>query len=383
MNVAVVFPRANRQAGVERVAWDLSNGLAHRHRVTFVGFDYEQSDENDVIFHKVAPSFGLPSPFDFRRSAQRALTILSPDVTISLGVQCPAGDIGWVQSVHRAYLNQGIGAVVRGRSVPGWVRWLLPRHRLLLLAERSYFKSEKLRRAMCTSARERQDVATIYGVDPERCVTVPVGYDPMIFDTRRADAIRESVRRALGMSDNAISFLFVANELHRKGFGTLIEAFARADLAGARLDVVGQVDPGDYKSRVSKLGIGDKIFWHGPTTDVFGFYAAADVMVFPTRYEPFGLVVVEALACGLPVIASRLAGASSAVQESGAGLILDDPTDSEELARCLLAAADGHVRATWAAKAPAAAQPFAWPQIIAQVERILEAVALERNQSGA
>ena len=136
----------------------------------------------------------------------------------------------------------------------------------------------------------------------------------MIFNPERRAFERSAARSRLGLSEGDISFLFVANELHRKGFGTLIEAFARADLAQARIDVVGRVSPRDYQPRINRLRLAGRVHWHGSTSDVFPYYAAADALVLPTQYEPFGIVIVEALASGLPVITSRLAGAAPAVE---------------------------------------------------------------------
>ena len=69
----------------------------------------------------------------------------------------------------------------------------------------------------------------------------------------------------------------------------------------------------------------DRVRWNGPQPDIAPWYAAADLLVLPTRYEPFGNVIVEALACGLPVITTALAGASSAVVPGVNGLLQQDP----------------------------------------------------------
>ena len=138
------------------------------------------------------------------------------------------------------------------------------------------------------------------------------------------------------------------------------------------MDVVGQVSPGDYESRIDKLGLTGRIHWHGSTSEVFPYYAAADLFVLPTLYEPFGIVIVEALASGLPVITSRLAGASSAVESGGSGRLLTDPTDVHELAGYLVEGSSPAVREQWGAGAAKAAQPFAWPTIFAEVEKVLQ-----------
>jgi UDP-glucose:(heptosyl)LPS alpha-1,3-glucosyltransferase len=372
VRVAVVFPRANRRAGVERVAWDLSDFLGALHTTAFVGLTMEQSEDNKAQFRAVRSARIVPSAIRFRRAAQEALEVFQPDVTLTLGAPCPPGDVYWVGSVHRAYLDRSPGPTVSGWQGPQWTRRLLPRHLIMLALERRYFRSAQPSVILCTSTQEITDLGANYGVSASRCRVMPNGYDPTIFTPERRRAQRERARADLSMSSDQISLLFVANELHRKGFGTLIEALAEVDSPGTRIDVVGHVSSGDYERRIEKLGLTQRIHWHGSTSDVFPFYAAADVLVLPTLYEPFGLVIMEALASGLPVITSRLAGAAPAVESSGSGRLLQDPTNVTELAGYLREAADPATRARWASGAPAAAAPYAWPGIFAQVEEVLQ-----------
>ena len=69
-----------------------------------------------------------------------------------------------------------------------------------------------------------------------------------------------------------------------------------------RIEVVGRADPATYRDRIAQLDLAGRVRWNGPQPDIAPWYAAADLLVLPTRYEPFGNVIVEALACGLPVI---------------------------------------------------------------------------------
>lgn len=371
MRVAVVFPNANRRAGVERIAWELSDYLGVRHQTAFVGVAMEQSEDNAAQFSAIRSPKLIPAPIAFRRAAERVIAVLEPDVVLTLGAECPPGNVYWVQSVHRAYLDRSQGPVVSGHQAPAWARLVMPRHRAILARERKYFRSAVPSVILCTSPQEISDLDRYYDVAATRCRVMPNGFDPAIFNPERRRASREATRAHLGIRPKDVSLLFIANELHRKGFTTLLDALAEANLPGARVDVVGRVSSGDYEGKIAKLGLSKRVHWHGSTGDVFPYYAAADLLVLPTTYEPFGMVIVEALASGLPVITSCLAGASSAVAANGSGKLLSDPTCVAELASYLTEGFDPLVRERWSLGASSAARPFAWPTIFAEVETAL------------
>ena len=108
----------------------------------------------------------------------------------------------------------------------------------------------------------------------------------------------------------------------------------------------------------------------GPSRDVAWQFAAADLMVLPTQYEPFGLVIIEALASGVPVITSRVAGASEAVLPGRTGLILEDPYDVEELARLIDEAAGADLE-TWGRRAASSVDRYRRDRVMQQVESIV------------
>ena len=191
------------------------------------------------------------------------------------------------------------------------------------------------------------------------------------FAPGRRTQLRASMRAQLGAGEDDIVVLMIANEWHRKGLGVLLEAVAAVGDQRLRVDLVGVRSPADYEPVARRLGLDGRMRWHGPSQDIARFHAAADVFALPTVYEPFGLVIVEAMASGLPVVASRLAGASEAITPGVNGLLLDDPHDVAELAAALARLLDPALRASVGEAAAASVDPYRWDSVFARVDSIV------------
>lgn len=129
--------------------------------------------------------------------------------------------------------------------------------------------------------------------------------------------------------------LFLGTGFERKGLSSLIQAFAiiKNDYPDTKLVVVGKDNTTQkYVHFSEKLNLSGSVIFTGPQSDVKTLYAAADIFVLPTLYEPFGNVCLEAMASGLPVITSRANGVSE-IMEGMDYLLLNNPGDIEDMAR--------------------------------------------------
>lgn len=371
--VSLVFPRADTAGGVERVVWDTLQHYGRQAPTRFVGVSMQTPSPAGVRHVEVSPrttAYGLRG-FSFRSAARAALLRESDSRVMTFGVQCPPGEVLWVGSVHRAWLEAARTLPLGPVQAPASIRFAMPHHRALLALERSYFTRQQAAAILCTSERERDDLVRLYGVDASLTTVVPNGFDPEVFSPGARTRRRAEERARLGLHDGDLALLFVANELPRKGFGQVLDALARLRHPRLSLHLVGRTAPTAYERTVRDLGLQDVLRYHGPTTDVAAYHAACDLLLLPSQYEPFGLVVVEALASGLPVITTRVTGASAAVGHDKVGLILEDAYDVDELAGAVERALDDTVRQRWSLAAPAAAAPYAWPSVFARVDRLL------------
>lgn len=164
--------------------------------------------------------------------------------------------------------------------------------------------------------------------------------------------------------------LYVGRLVEQKGVYDLIEAFAGLDTE-ADLCIVGRGDTRGVRTACREHGILDSLVLEGevPHVDLPGYYAAADVFCLPTRSESFGMVNVEAMACGTPVVTSDLAATREYVSNGENGLLaqVDDPIDVRDKLAMLLASPDR--RASMGERARDRAREFSWGKQARRLER--------------
>jgi UDP-glucose:(heptosyl)LPS alpha-1,3-glucosyltransferase len=238
--------------------------------------------------------------------------------------------------------------------------------------EEHHFARRDYRKIIATTPEVREDLNHYYGVPAEDVVVIPNGFAPTEFNPERRRARRCEMRERLGLDGDQIALLFVANELERKGYGTILDAMRRLGRPDLRLLVVGRPDVNLVRQRAAEFGLSDQVIACGSTADVSAFHAAGDVFVLPTQYEAFCLAILEALGSGLPVVTTRVPGAHDAIIADENGLLIDDPRSGEQLAAALQRLCDGPTRARMTANAAESVREYQWPTVLRRYERVLE-----------
>jgi len=200
---------------------------------------------------------------------------------------------------------------------------------------------------IANSEKTRRDIIERIGVPEERVRTVYLGVDPTRFRPATSHD-RALARRALSWDDDRPRVAFVgALGDRRKGFDVVYQAWRRLSATptwDCSLAVVGHgAELRRWREMARQDGIADRIEFLGYRQDVPTILAACDALVAPTRYEPYGLGVHEAICCGLPALVSRAAGVAERYPASLRALLLENPENPEELVRSLVA---------WRARAP-------------------------------
>ncbi len=381
--VVLVYTGCHRRGGVERVVWEAARHLSDRFDLVIVAEDVDALLPSvDVVRIPGAAVLGRLAQRRFRRLAGAAVRDIGADVIVSFGSNCPDGNVLVMQSVHRAWVLRGAAVRIGSVKVPAFARSLLLRHRIRLAHERATLRRLQRRKAIAVavSSSVADDLIQLYGISPSLIEVVANGFDPSECEGERIKQLRVEVRDELQIRPGSNVFVLVANEYHRKGLAVLLEAMAALNREDIELLLVGRMAPDAFRSQIRRLGLDNRVRWVGSTNDVARYYAAADLFVLPTQYEAFGSVIVESLACGLPVVTSELAGAAVVVSPNRNGLLLKNPLDASELTECLRAALEPGTLQRWREASRPSVIGYEWSSVMQRLGDIVETVAARRSE---
>ena len=223
---------------------------------------------------------------------------------------------------------------------------------------------------------EAEQLVRLYGADASRIEIVAPGVDHAFF----SPGSRSGARRALGLGDQPV-LLFVGRVQPLKGLQVAIGALAEVRRShptavlmavGGPSGESGATELADCHALARTLGVADAIRWVPPQPHhlLSTFYRSADVVVVPSRSESFGLVALEAAACGIPVVAAAVGGLTSIVHDGRTGFLIDrrDPADfARAIGRVL---GDFRLAERFGAEAAAVACDYTWSITAARLRRL-------------
>lgn len=234
-------------------------------------------------------------------------------------------------------------------------------------------------RLVAATPREREQMITLYDADPAKISIIPPGVDLALFrPIPRAEA-----KAHLGLPADHRMVLFVGRIEPLKGLDTLIRAMARIVERDPSLRgdfcvciIGGEAEPermDDEMRRLDRLreelGISDVVMFLGSRdqTELPYHYSAAEMMVVPSHYESFGMVALEAMACGTPVIASDVGGLSFIVHDGETGFLVPDKDVDAWADKMLLLLRRPELRGELGGRGVEIAQDYAWSRIADQI----------------
>jgi UDP-glucose:(heptosyl)LPS alpha-1,3-glucosyltransferase len=364
--IAVVVPKYGLAGGAERFAFEITERLAltGRYKMHVFANRWQPAEGSSVVFHKV-PVIRFPRwlrPWSFPWFAQRAIDrggfnlVHSHERTFQADVfslHC-VPHAGWVRTVRekRASLfDRAIIAVEQRMMRDNAEAWFLP---VSTLAE-DVFRRE-------------------YRELPGRWKVMHPGVDVARFASPDREECRREIRERHGIGAADLLVLFVGMNFEVKGLDTILAALAKARTkANVRLLVVGHGDERKYAVLARSLGVAEAVTFVGTqTAGIERYYRAVDAFIMLSAFDTFGMVVLEAMAAGLPVIVSGNVGAKDLVVEGENGFVVADPQDSETASSRLVQLLDANRRDAMGAAAGRRALAHDWDAVVKELDGVYQ-----------
>lgn len=362
--------RHAHSGGTERYLDHLAAYLANRgDEVRIVCRSHEEPAHRAVKFEVLRPwAVGAEMRMSsFGRAVERHVRERRYDVVYGLGKTWTHDVLRLGGGCHQTYLDR-MGGTVRHKD------------RLALGIEARALAPDAYLRVVVNARMVGEDVARRHGVPGSRIRLVYNGVDLDRFHPRKRAGPGAGLRKSLGISEREVAVLFLGSGYARKGLDLVIEAFRMVarERPDARLLVAGRDGDEDrYRRAAEQAGIAPSTRFLGPRADAEVCFAAADLYVLPTRYDPFANTTLEALATGLPVITSRDNGACEILEEGRSGSVLP-ALDAATIGRALVDWCDGDRLAAASAAARELAELHPIARTCAASAAILDEVAGEK-----
>ena len=331
MNIAIVTNRLARNEGQGRVNYEIARIAAERgHDVTCIA----HTVHSDLHVHPKISWIQMPDadwPIalvgipNFARAATRWLQSYGDafDVVIGNGFNTwfPV-DINIVHFVHTAWRQSPVHDARTSRGIKGWYQRLYS----WLNANLETQVLPRARTNVAVSNKVKQEL-TESGLPPKTIRVIHNGVDTDEFAPGPTD------RTALDLPENVPLALFAGDiGTPCKNLDSVLHALC--DVPDLHVAVAGSTDRSPFPGLARRLNLTNRVHFLGFRTDVADLMRAADFFVFPSRYEACSLVLLEAMASGLPIVTAQTAGGAELVDDT-CGVVLDDPDDRERLAATL------------------------------------------------
>lgn len=350
---------------------------------------------------KTSSAWGL---WRFARWAEKQLASGRFDVSLSVTLAVAADVVQPRGGTVRETLSRNIAMrrpwpnrVIKEASIGA-----NPKQLSLLWREWRTLNSGRVRKVVAISGYVADQLFRHYCICSRRIVMIPNAAVITPMSQAERQKTRRQVRNSLQLADGDVAMLFAATNPRLKGLDRLLEAAAQ--LRGARDTVrlvIAGTDASHYQRRAEQLGVRDMVRWVGPTRQIDALYAASDVLVHPTYYDPSSKVVIEALLHGIPAISTAYNGASqwiddvtgvtpwhsplimrspaqSAPAEHRAGRVVRGPEDIPALAMAMRQMCDPEERQRCAAATRQLDRALTMDRHVAQLEALLTEVAGSR-----
>jgi UDP-glucose:(heptosyl)LPS alpha-1,3-glucosyltransferase len=249
--------------------------------------------------------------------------------------------------------------------------------RIIIPLERAYYRQRRARHLIAISRVFEREIQTEYGWRRPSSV-IYHGTDSQLFRPPTDDAERQALRRRFQVPDSAWCWLFMGEAI--KGLRQAIAALPA--FPNARLLVVSRSEFAAFRQQAETIGVADRVIFHGFDPRPQEAFRAADVFVYASGYDPFGMVATEAMSTGIPVVLGQEIGAAELI-EPGRNGYLCDPTQDASLRLALQQIqADPAAASDLGLRGRATVQGVGWDHCASETLAVYERVAADIRATG-
>lgn len=391
MDIAFCYEKVvPARGGCETYIADLARRLARDgHSVHIYARNWDAAALPEAThYHRIDPRKGprFLRPWRFAAACERALQQQSHDVSIGF-------DKTWGQDILYPQGGLHVATVAHNRLkfgnplerfVTGTAKWFDPATWSFAALERKQYLRHPRPVIVVNSEMVRRHFEQYYQIPAEAIHIVPNAIDPGRFAAEDRPKRRHNERMKWNVAADQPVGLFLAMNYRLKGLAPLLHSLVHVPReTGFTLAVVGHRDFSDYERLAHRLGVADRVRFLGFRADPKDAYFAADFLIHPTFYDPCSLVVLEAIACGLPVITTKFNGAAELIDIPDCGRVIDDPLQTQALANAIGQMCQTDVRSRAAQAARQAAKRWTFEDHYGRLLGIFQSVRESRLRKAA
>jgi UDP-glucose:(heptosyl)LPS alpha-1,3-glucosyltransferase len=322
----------NRRDGSARAVNEVAERTALDHEVHLFARRAEEIDFAHIQWHKM-PGLSWPALLDFatyHALAEFAVSKRRFDIVHSIGINAMAANVITIQNIQPAKGE----ALAQSLELSGisalrkLTRWLYSE--MTTAIERKAYTDRPMRTPplfLPVSRGVEKELRNHYNIGAAPVRVIPNAADTNVF--RPLDqAERAKWRQTNGFHPADIILIFAGGEWARKGLDIAIQALGKIPVPKVKLFVAG-LDPDSrrFESLASEVGVRERVTFGGFRRDIPAALGASDIFFFPSRYEAFSLATIEAAACGLPIVASRINGTEDFITPGVNGSFIEHDAD--------------------------------------------------------
>ncbi|TAF07675.1 MAG: glycosyltransferase family 1 protein [Nostocales cyanobacterium] len=356
MKLCIVTHKIQKGDGQGRVNYEVATEAINRgHQLTLLASEIApELEQNSLVNWIKIPVNTYPSEFirnfifaqksgNWLRQHREEVDFIKVNGAITKGT----ADVNAVHFVHSSWWESPVHISRQHRNLYGLYQWLYT-------GMNAYWEKQAFRQAkvvIAVSTKVADELVNI-GVPRDKIRVIVNGVDLQEFSPGATS------RQKLGLPENVTLALFAGDiRTTRKNLDTVLQALVK--VPNLHLAVVGTTEGSPFPELANSLGISERVHFLGYRRDIAEIMRAVDFFVFPSRYEACSLVLLEALASGLPVITATATGGAELVTPE-AGIILPDTDNIDALAAALLSLQDNSLRQQMGKAARTVAEQHSW-----------------------